>query len=304
MSTETDNQADTGTESELQSAQDIEARLAKSFELPEPTKTTKAKETPDKESDDPDAVVEEGDGLEEIEHEGTAYRVPKPLKEAFIHKADYTRKTQEVAERQRNIDLQTEQLRVHQLEREFEQTIAEPLNQLNLIESRTKLLLANWNTLTADEKQEITYLDKQKEQFIRDINDKKGEFTKGLEKSQLELRTKLADTVSKAIPNWSPALAKEITDHAVSEGYTNQELSRVTDPRMLKTLWKAREYDRLKSKAVAIPAKVATVKTGASNPMPTATKEKFAFKKAMASTSSPSQKARLIEEKLTREFSR
>ena len=110
--------------------------------------------------------------------------------------------------------------------------------------------------------------------------------------------------MKKAIPGWSDALAKDITEHAISEGYTNQELSSFTDPRHMKTLWKAREYDRLKSAAKAVPAKIAVVKTGASTPMSPQTKDKIAFQKSKAKASSPTQKARLIEEKLTREFSR
>lgn len=304
MSTDTDNQADLTSESELQTAQQIEERLSKSFESPNPPKATKAKEQPEETSADPDAVAEDGDGLEEVELEGVTYKLPKALKEAFIHKADYTQKTQAVAEKERTIALQSEQIRLHGLTREFEQTIAEPLNNLNLIESRTKLLLANWSTLTADEKQEITYLDKQKEQITGELNGKKREFDQGMQKALGELRSKAADAVKKAIPGWSDALAKEITQHALDDGYTNQELSSITDPRHMKTLWKAREYDRLKSAAKAVPAKVAVVKTGASNPMPQKTKDKFAFEKSMAKASSASQKARLIEEKLTREFSR
>lgn len=307
MNTES-NQAEglplSGSESELQTAQAIEDRLTKGFEQSAPIKTTKAAETPDKQTDDPDAVVEEGDGLEEVEYEGETFKVPAKLKEAIIHKADYTQKSQANAEKQRVLDLQTEQFRVRELEREFEQTISEPLNNLNLIESRTKLLLANWSTLTADEKQEITYLDKQKEQIVKEIEGKKNEFANGMKKSQAELRTKLVDTVAKSIPNWSPAVAKDITEHAISDGYTNQELSSITDPRMFKTLWKAREYDRLKAKATATPLKAAVVKTGASTPMPQATKDKFAFKKSMASATTATQKSRLIEDKLTREFSR
>lgn len=296
MATETLEQEPEATPEDT--AHDIEDSFAKEFEQAAPVKQKASKEP-----DSPDDKAEpEGDGLEEIEHEGATYRVPAPLKEAFIHKADYTQKTQAVAEKQRAIELQSEQMRVFQIEREFEQIIAEPLNNLNLIESRTKLLLANWATLSAEDKQEILYLDKQKEQIVHDINGKKAEFDKGLQKSLGELRTKAQDAVKKAIPNWSDALAKDITEHAISEGYTNQELSSITDPRHMKTLWKAREYDRLKTAAKATPAKVAVVKTGASIPMPKNVQDKLTFRKELGKAQTPSQKARLIEEKFTREF--
>jgi hypothetical protein len=304
MGTETMEQ-EQETATPEQTAQSIEDRLAEEYEQADgaPLKQRAAKQPDNDQDASPDAKSEEGDGLEEVEYEGETFQVPAKLKEAIIHKADYTRKTQEVAEKQRNIELQAEQIRVHQLEREFEQTISEPLNNLNLIESRTKLLLANWSTLTADEKQEITYLDKQKEQIVREIEGKKNEFANGLKKSREELRSKLVETVSKAIPNWSPALAKEITEHAINDGYSNQELSSITDPRMLKTLWKAREYDRLKTKAVATPAKATpAVKPGPSNPMPAQVKDKLAFQKQMKTASTATQKARLIEERFAKQF--
>lgn len=285
-----------------QTAQSIEDRLAGEFEQAEPQARTKAA-TPEKTTDNPDREPDvEGDGLEEVEYDGETFRVPTKLKEAIIHKADYTQKTQAVAEKQRNIELQSEQIRIHNLEREFNQTISEPLNSLNLIESRTKLLLNNWEKLSAEEKQEILYLDKQKEAFSREIESKRNEFNVGLQKSLAELRSKALETVKKAIPGWNETLAKEITEHAVSDGYTNQELSSITDPRHLKTLWKAREYDKLKAKAVATPAKVTQVKPGASNPMTPQVKDKLAFRKEMDKASTPTQKARLIEERFAKQF--
>lgn len=300
MSTDTVEQAQEATPE--QTAQSIEDRYAQEFEQAGKPQERKAAQPDNKDDASPDVTPEEGDGLEEVEYEGETYRVPVKLKEAIIHKADYTQKTQAVAEKQRNIELQAEQIRLHNLEREFNQSIAEPLNNLNLIESRTKLLLQNWSQLSAEEKQEILYLDKQKEQITGLIESKRNEFNTGLQKSLSELKTKALETVKKAIPGWSDALAKEITEHAISDGYTNQELSSITDPRHLKTLWKAREYDRLKSKATATPKAPAVVKTGASNPMPPQVKDKLAFRKDMAKASTPTQKARLIEERFAKQF--
>jgi len=44
------------------------------------------------------------DDTDEVEHDGQKYRVPKALKGAFLMHADYTRKTQEVAEQRRALD--------------------------------------------------------------------------------------------------------------------------------------------------------------------------------------------------------
>src|SRR3954462_9621136 len=59
---------------------------------------------------------QEGDpaeeGSEEIEHEGRKYLVPKSLKPLLLMQADYTRKTQEVAEQRRAV--QAERQALHQ----------------------------------------------------------------------------------------------------------------------------------------------------------------------------------------------
>ena len=47
--------------------------------------------------------------LEEVEHEGKKYQIPKPLKGALLMQADYTRKTQEVAEQRRAVEEQQRQ---------------------------------------------------------------------------------------------------------------------------------------------------------------------------------------------------
>ena len=39
--------------------------------------------------------------FEEVEHDGKTYKIPRPLKGALLMQADYTRKTQEVAEQRR-----------------------------------------------------------------------------------------------------------------------------------------------------------------------------------------------------------
>jgi hypothetical protein len=283
------------TNSEVQTAQEIEDRLAASFEQATPDKDSKAE-------DIPDAEPAEGDGLEEVEYEGKTFRVAPELKEAIIHKGDYTRKSQEVAEARRNIEHQNEQIRVANMQREFEQSVAEQTQTLALIESRTKLLLSNWANISADEKQEILYLDKQREQIDRELEGKRREFGQNLQKAMGELQTKALDAVSKAIPGWKNDELKLITEHAISDGYTNQELASINDPRHIKTLWKAKEYDRIKARAQANPKPTPVVKPGPSNPMPAKVKENLAFRKEMAKATSDTQRARLIEERFAKQF--
>lgn len=295
MSSEQAAQADS-PESSVKTAQEIEDSLAAKFEQAEPEE----KAAPEPESTD---TAEEGDGLEEVEYEGASYRVPPPLKEAIIRQSDYTNKTREVAEAKRHIELQGEAFKLAQAESAFQQTISEPVSNLAILEARTKDLLQNWQSLSVDQKQELLFLDKQREAINREIEGKRREFDEKQRASMHELLTKTQEAVRKSIPGWNDELAKEITSHALKDGYTQQELSSISDARHIKTLWKAREYDRLQAKAKAPAVKTPpVVKPGPSNPMPQQTKDKLAFRKEMNKASSPTQKARLIEERFAKQF--
>ena len=63
-----------------------------------PQPPVEAETPPQPEGETPEQPSEPADDSEEVEYEGSLYRVPKELKEAVIRHADYTRKTQEVAQ--------------------------------------------------------------------------------------------------------------------------------------------------------------------------------------------------------------
>jgi hypothetical protein len=297
MPPETAEQAAPADSQEMAHA--IEDKLTQQFDQADPPPKAKAAE-PDKEGEEQPTPE-----FTEVEYEGETYQVPSKLKEAIIQKGDYTRKTQEVADSRRQIELQAEAFRVAQMEQAFAQTIHEPMRNIAVIESRTKALLDNWASLDTDQKQELLFLDKQREQFQRDIEGKRQEFIQGQTKAFEELKTKSMDIVRKSIPGWSPELAQEITKHALSDGYTQQEISSITDPRHVKTLWKARQFDLLQAKAKTPAAKTPdVVKPGASNRMPQQVKDNLSFRKGLKAATSSTEKARLIEDLFARNFER
>jgi hypothetical protein len=67
---------------------------------PEPKQRDKRKQVATDEADSDDA----DDSLDEIEYEGKKHRVPKELKDAFMRNADYTQKTQQVAEARKTVE--------------------------------------------------------------------------------------------------------------------------------------------------------------------------------------------------------
>jgi hypothetical protein len=279
-------------------AESLVDQLAKSFDQgpePEPTEPQEA-------TADADAPEEVGDGLEDVEYEGQTYKVPAPLKEAIIQKGDYTSKTQEVANARRNVELLQDAMKAAQAEQAFTGSIAPELNQLAATEARQKDLIARWNTLSIDEKQEVYLLDKQMSSLQQGIDGKRQEFGREQTRIANELKAKAKDVLQKSIPNFNEQLAKDIAEHAISEGYTKQEIDAIWDPRHAKTLYKAMQFDRLQKAAVKAPKPVVVVKPGASNPMPAQVKTDLNMRKAQKSASTSSDKAKVIQARLEASF--
>jgi hypothetical protein len=108
-----------------------------------------------------------------------------------------------------------------------------------------------------------------------------------------EATVKAKDYITKAIKNWGPETERAVREHALSEGYTAPELDALADPRLVKTLWKAQQFDKLQKSTLDGRVKSApTVKPGSSNPMPQNVKDQFALKKTLSNKSlNSSQKA-------------
>ena len=85
------------------------------------------------------------------------------------------------------------------------------------------------------------------------------------------------------MPRWQKpevfqADAKQIAEYGLKEGYTPAEMNSIRDARMVRTLWKAKEYDRLiaqRSDKVKLMQKAAPMaKPGASTGTTAADKDK------------------------------
>lgn len=286
----------------VQGTESIVDQLAKGFDQgpePEPAKPEEAAQ--------PEADVEEqepSDGLEEVEYEGQTYKVPPALKEAIITKADYTQKSQDVANQRRNVELLQDAMKAAQAEQAFTGSISSELNQLAVTEARQKDLIGRWTSLSMEDKQEIYLLDRQKESLQKQIDGKRAQFHQEQQRVANDLKAKAFDVVKKSIPNFNEKIAEEISLHAQSEGYTKQEIDAIWDPRHAKTLWKAMQYDKLQKAAVKAPKAPAVIKAGPSNPMPAQVKNDLNLRKAQKSATTSSDKAKVIQARLEASFAR
>ncbi len=279
-------------------------RIANQFEnQPEPETTEQPTEAaaPEESEAQPEVV--------EVEFGGKSYQVPPELKDALMREVDYTKKTSAVAEKERLLEVKATQLKAAESEREFQKAVNEDITAMQRIDFQ----LEQYKTIPVANLSEAEYrqlregidsLKEQRQQLSNKVNAKYQEWQGEQQKLGQEMMTKAQEAAQKAIPNWSPETQKQIKDYALAQGFDANELSTITDPRVVKVLWQASQFQKLSAKVVN--GKVTTspaVKPGSSNPMPQHVKDGFALQKQLGNKQlNSSQKAKVIERELMNRF--
>ncbi len=202
---------------------------------------------------------EASDDSVEVEFDGETYKVPTKLKEALMTTVDYTRKTQQLAEERRVVDAQSQML---QIQRELDQELSGENQQLSLIQAEIKRYnSADWSSMDTDTLVKTKHtLDQLKDLQVdlkESIGKKTAEFDKKRQESFRKLREAGEKALSDAIPGWSREIGQKVAQFGQNEGYTEQEIQGIYDPRMVKTLWKAMQWDNLQSSKPQVNQKIA-----------------------------------------------
>jgi hypothetical protein len=107
-----------------------------------------ATEDQDQEASQEDSSADDED-LDELDYDGEKYRIPKKLKPGFMMQADYTRKTQEVAQTRQELEAQKQ--RIAEQAKAVEE-INEDTERLALAKHNLKQFEAlDWNKLEAED---------------------------------------------------------------------------------------------------------------------------------------------------------
>lgn len=221
-------------------------------------------EQPEEQQAEPDS------GYEEIEIDGETYRVPPVIKKAVMQERDYTRKSQEVAEASRQ--LQARELMLS-MQAQFAQATQQDAQQLQQLEHQIgQYKQLNWaemdsETLTRARFQ-MDQLREQAQELKHGLANKAQQFEQWLKQTRQKHIADGAEYLRKAIPKFDQEVVRNVRQYANAEGYTEAEMEQVTDPRFVKLLWKASQYDALKAqqKSAVEQAKKAppVIKPGAS----------------------------------------
>jgi hypothetical protein len=197
------------------------------------------------------------DDTDEVEHEGKKYRIPKPLRGALLMQADYTRKTQELADQRRaHEDAQKafgENQRAHSEHlNEFARVVA-------LNDAIAQFEKADWPQIRANNPTLYDQLwfqyQQTKEQRDRAAVTLQQKIAERNSTAQRETAARLEQArsvIAREIPGWSPELAGKLNEFATAQGFTADELRQVSDPRVIKLLHAAYQGHQATQKAAAV----------------------------------------------------
>ena len=253
--------------------QSVENRLANFFSgepaqpevaQPDVPEQEPAEEVEASADDQPAEDTQESDGYEEIDLDGETFRVPPKLKEAVLRQSDYTKKTQEVAEAAKLIQSAQQQMAMQQ---QWNQVTAQDQQQLQQLESQlAQYRSLDWagmdmETLTRARFQ-MDSLKEQADGLRNGLTVKANQFQQALAQQRQQQLQHGLEYLRKSIPKFDADTVGALRNYAVNEGFTPPEVESINDPRLVKLLWKAQQFDTLKSQT-----KSATEKAKAAPPM-------------------------------------
>ena len=231
-------------------------------------------EDPVAEQSEPEA---ETDDLVEAEYEGKTYKVPKELKDALLRTQDYTRKTQEVAEMRRaaeqrvqaiqaqeqimaaTFDKAAELKQIQSQLSQFDQVDWQALSDSDPVQAQ-KLLIARQN------------LERSYGQKAQELQMAQAQYQQLTAQQRQQMLQEAAKELKQRLPEFDAKMAERIRTTVKEYGYSDQELSNVTDPRLVQVLHDAMRWRELQAQKPQAMKKVAeapkAVKPQAQTPKP------------------------------------
>ena len=217
------------------------------------TDTSTSPDDPVSTSSDDSLLGTPEDDDEEIDHDGEKYKVPKKLKDAFLRQQDYTQKTQAVAEQRREVEARQQALA--QQAQAQQAHIAEYAEAYSLDTQLKQYQQINWQALIDSDPVQAMKLDRQ----MRELQSRRDEVVSSVthkqQQAQLNMQRenakRMADgqaVLAREIKGWSPEVGKQLASLGRELGFNEEELASVNDPRTVKLLHKAWQFDQLMKK--------------------------------------------------------
>ena len=207
-----------------------------------------------------DQAASDADESEEIEFDGEKYKVPKELKDAFLRQADYTKKTQEVAEQRREFEAQQQ---AFQQRVTIQQQHLQDFAELQTIDAQMeRFQKIDWQALIDQDPVEAMKLDRQYRTLAETRLNTAHRIQEVQQREAFESQQNTAKAIERGrevlereIPNWSGEKAKSLKEFAVKELRIDRNaIESLVDPQAVIALYYAQiGYQSLKKAAAPQP---------------------------------------------------
>jgi len=245
-----------------------------SEEEPEEESEDESEEDSDEESD----VEEEVEELYTVTVNGEEHQVPlEELVKGYSRHSDYTKKTQEIAEYRRNAEaaVQQAQQEIHQTQQFRQQyidaasaVVQERYGKWHELQNNT-----DWERLKVEDREE--YLTKKSEQAdlensIKQETDRVNQVTQQQKYEEAQAHqqyvTEERQKLESIIPEWGnqdfrSKVGKDLTEFAVSQGFSERDISQIADHRQLLILMQAKAFQEMQNAQVTAKSKKTKKKT-------------------------------------------
>jgi len=185
----------------------------------------------------------------DLEVDGQVHTLPAALKGAFLRQADYTRKTQELAEHRRALVVER-QTAAAQIQAAG-QASHDQVRLAALDHQLSEFGGVDWQAYAAQDPHGAQALWGRFQAMAQARDGLARALAHHAERGELraarEAAEKMAETgraLHQEIDGWSPEVAAKLVDYARAFGVTNEELAQMADPRLWKLLHKAYHADQ------------------------------------------------------------
>jgi hypothetical protein len=277
-------------------------------EAPAPKDAPNVDEAPKVEETPVDAAPKVEDEEEYFEHEvepGKVWKLPKAVKPALDGYQDYTKKTMEAADRQRQADLILEQARQSQqmqaaLQPKYE-AVTDVDRQIKQYEN------VDWNTWIQTNPVEaqkgmlqLQVLRDQRGRAAAELNQAAQMEMHKINETRAKLRDENMKVLQRDLKNWSADSHKTLLDFAgKTYGFSEQELSQVYDYKVVKMMADAKQWRELQASKPQVEKKAAlaakTLKPAAADQRNAKQVQQASIKKEIRSAKTDQEKAKGIE---------
>jgi hypothetical protein len=184
----------------------------------------------------------------------------KDLKRLYGQEASLTRKSQEVAQKRKEVEEQGS-LHITGLQKLYERAVEryKPFANIDMLVASKQMDTEELQILRQEANkayEDVRFMESELQVFAKTVDAQRQKMIV----EQAKIAVEVLKNPETGIPNFSPETYKSILDYAVSNGMPADVAGKIVDPLIIKTIWKAMNYDNTKQvatvKKVKAPTKV------------------------------------------------